>query len=224
MIRVLRFTAAAFWKAVLALIVVVGVVTAAAQLAAPLLGGFRADVERWLESTLRTPVRIEDLAVRWRGQGPALVARNVAVLDLAGHPAVELGELTLLVSLGDMLRDWRMRPTRIGVAGVRLHILRQADGSLGIRGIRAAAGQPVAADEPGPSPAALLLLLPEHLTIADAEVTLEDRLRGRPPLTFRNASLRVRNEADRHEIEASLELPDPSRTRARLAGTLTASP
>ena len=224
MIGILRSTVAALWKAALVLIVVAGVVLAAAQLAAPLLGGFRADVERWLESTLRAPVRIEALAVRWRSQGPELVARNVAVLDLAGQPSVELGELTMSTSLRDALRDRRLRPSRIGVAGVRLQVLRGADGSLGIRGIRAAAAERPGAAEPRASPAAMLLLLPERLEISDAEVTVEDHLRGRPPLTFRNASLVVRNAADRHEVEASLELPDPSRTRARLAGALTADP
>jgi uncharacterized protein (TIGR02099 family) len=225
MIRLFKSAAATLWATVLFLIILAGVVTAAAQLAAPLLGGFRTDVERWLESTLRTPVRIEGLAVRWRPRGPELVARNVAVLDLAGHPTVELGELSVAVSLGDVLRERRLRATRIGVAGVRLQILRRTDGSLGIRGVRPVAAEPpVGADAADSPAAALLLLLPEQLTVTDAEVIVEDRMRGRPAVTFRNASLALRNEGDHHEIDASLELPDPHRSPLRLAGRLIAEP
>ena len=224
MIRLLKSTAAALWATVLGLTILVGIVTAMAQLAAPLLGGFRADVERWLESTLRTPVRIEGLAVRWRSKGPELVARNVVVLDLAGHPAVEIGELSVAASLGDVLQEWRLRPTRVGIAGVRLEIQRRIDGSLGIRGVRTAgAGQHAA--EAGDSPAAaLLLLLPELLTVTDAEVSIDDRMHGRPPVTFRNAHLTLHNERDQHQIEASLELPDPHRSTLRLSGRLKADP
>ena len=223
MIRLFKSTASAIWLAALVLIIVAGVLTAAVQLAAPLLGVFRTDVERWLESTLRTPVRIEGLAVRWRTRGPELVARNVAVLDIAGRPTVELGELTIAAALGDVLRDRRLRPSRIGVAGVRLQVVRKTDGSLGIRGIRPAAADR-AGEDADSAGAALLLLLPEHLAITDAEITIEDRMRGRPPVTFRNANLTLRNANDRHEISASLELPDASRSRLRLVSELTADP
>jgi uncharacterized protein (TIGR02099 family) len=225
MVRPFKAIAAAILTAALVLTVAAGVITALVQLATPLLGGFRADVERWLESTLRTPVRIEALAVRWRAHGPELVARNVAVLDLTGQPTIELAELTIAAELADVVRDWRLRPSRIGVAGVRLQVLRKTDGSLGIRGIRpAAAVSPVAQDTPDSRGAELLLLLPDRLTVSDAEVVVEDRMRGRPPLTFRDASLTLRNERDRHEISASLQLPDSNRTRLRLAGVLTADP
>ena len=225
MTRLLKSAATALGWVVVVLIIATGIAAALAQFATPLLGGFRTDVERWLESTLRTPVRIEGMAVRWRRQGPELVARNVAVLNLAGHPAVELRELTIAATLGDLLRDWRLRPSHIGVAGVRLQVVRRTDGSLGIRGIRPAAAEPSAADTAAESTAAaLLLLLPERLAITDAEVTIEDRMRGRPPLTFRHASLTLRNEQDRHELNASLELPDGHGTHLRLAGTLNANP
>lgn len=225
MIRLLKSAAAALWATIIALIILVGVVTATVQLATPLLGGFRTDVERWLESTLRTPVRIEGLAVRWRSGGPELVAHNVAVLDVAGHPTVELGELSVALSLADVLRERRLRATRIGVAGVRLEILRRTDGSLGIRGVRpAATGRQAASDVADSPAAALLLLLPERLTVTDAEVTIEDRMRGRPPVTFRNAGLTLRNAGDLHEIDASLELPDPHRSILRLSGRLNADP
>ena len=225
MIRLIKFTAAAIWSTVLALIIVAGIFLATAQLAAPLLGGFRSDVERWLESTLRTPVRIGGLAVRWRSKGPELVARNVAVLDLAGQPAVELDELSVSIALGDLLRDWRLRPSRIGVSGVRLEILRRTDGSLGIRGVRPVAAERAALSEVVDSPAAaLLLLLPERLRVTNAEVTIEDRMRGRPPITFRNAGLTLHNTGGLHEIDASLDLPDPQRSTVHLAGRLTADP
>jgi len=223
MIRLFKSTAAAIWSAALALVIVAGAITAAAHLAAPLLAGFRGDVEQWLESALRAPVRIEQLALRWRTQGPALVARNVAVLDVAGHAMVELGELTMTVALADLLREWRLRPSRVGISGVRLKVLRRADGSLGIEGVRPfEAG---ALTTPTQTPAAtLIVLLPQRLHISDAQITVEDRMRGRPPLTFRNASLVVDNEGERHRISASLELPDGHRTPLTLAAELTASP
>jgi uncharacterized protein (TIGR02099 family) len=223
MIRLFKSAAATVWAALLTLVILAGLLSAVAQLATPLLGGLRSDVEHHLGQALRAPVRIERLAVRWRGLGPELVARQVSVQDLGGQSGLELDEVTVALSLADVARHGRIWPTRIGIAGVRLKLVRLADGALAIEGLR-----PFAADAPtgeaGGRERLAVLLAPERLHITDAEIVVEDRMRGRPPVAFRNGVLLVRNDGARHQINAALDLPDARGTRLSFAADLHAAP
>ncbi len=223
MIRLFKSAAAVLWAGLLTLVIVAGVLSAVAHLATPLLGGLRADVEHHLEQALRAPVRIERLAVRWRGLGPELVAKNVAVLDLGGQAGLEIAEVTVALSVADALRHGRLWPSRIGVAGVRVRLVRQPDGALAIEGLRPFAAEPGGGEGDGRARIAALLV-PERLRITDAEIVVEDRMRGRPPVVFRNGVLLVRNDGARHQINAALDLPDERGTRLSVAADLQADP
>jgi uncharacterized protein (TIGR02099 family) len=206
-VHLLKSFAAKLWAALLALVIAAGALTAAAELLTPLLGTLRERVEVFAESVLRAPVQIGSMAVRWHRWGPELALREVAVLDRSGRESIRLRELTLGADLGDLLTESGMQPWRIGVAGVRLSLVRGADGALRLRDVgagEAGVGEPAAA---------AVFLMPERVHITRAEVVVEDEMRGRPPLRFRDVDVVLRNQGPRHQANASLQLPAGGRLR-----------
>ncbi len=209
MIRLFKSFAARLWAALLALVIAAGALTAAFQLLTPLLGALREQVEVLAGSVLRAPVRIGSMAVRWHRWGPELALRDVAVLDRSGQESIRLRELTLGADLGDLLTERGMQPWRIGVAGVRMSLVRSADGALSVRDV--GAGDAAGGGEP--AAAAAVFLLPERVHVSKAEVILEDEMRGRPPVRFRDVDVVLRNQGARHQANASLQLPSGGRLR-----------
>ncbi len=209
MIHLFKSFAAKLWAALLALVIAAGALTAAAQLLTPLLGALRERVEVFAESVLRAPVRIGSMAVRWRSWGPELALREVTVLDRSGQESIRLRELTLGADLGDLLTETGMQPWRIGVAGVRLSLVRNADGALSVRDVGAGG----AGGGGEPAAAAAVFLLPERVHVTRAEVVLEDEMKGRPPLRFQDVDVVLRNQGARHQANASLRLPAGGRLR-----------
>lgn len=160
----------------------------------PSLQSYRPDVEAWLGATLGGPVSIGTLSGSWHGWAPQVRVKDLRLLDDEGRPRVRFREAILRVDALGSLLTANLKPRRLTISGVRLSLLRSADGRFHIQGLKT----------PGDAVSAELttaLLSQARLAITDAEVLWQDQMANTPPLALTDVSVRLRNSGERHQLE-----------------------
>ncbi|MGD9355167.1 MAG: hypothetical protein PVH71_00675, partial [Chromatiales bacterium] len=157
------------------------------------------------------PIEADSLFVIWRGDGPAIVMRNLRLYDRERTRAnLRADRVMLRFSLLELLRYRNLTPDEISVSGIHLVLIRHEDGSLSVHGIEE---QKEAATAPGMqendkaiiSP---LLLQPDYLRISDARVTLVDLLSKSRPLHLSPVTVEIEKRDDRYRLASSLSVED----------------
>lgn len=179
---------------------------------ARLLTGYAADhhdrIEERLGELVGQDIEIGTIGAAWRGFGPRLQLDDIRVLDAAsGRPLVRFahGEVgfDLLVSL--LRGEWYV--DRLVVSGVRLTVIRAADGGLTVAGFEMPA-TPAEGPATGADQLLSWLLAQGRLAVEDAEVTWIDRHSDTPSeLRFSDVSLEMRNAGARHRLTGFARLP-----------------
>ncbi|MEN8174945.1 MAG: AsmA-like C-terminal region-containing protein [Pseudomonadota bacterium] len=200
MLHLARFFARhLFLSAVLLLVVLALLLTAARLLTPSLMSSYREHLAERAGEVLGQPVTIGELSAHWRGLGPELVLHDVSLLSPEQRvPMFKLSELTLDFGLGEMLATGYLVPGRITITGTGFTLIRHADGSLTVQGVEAegAAGGDVSA----------LLLRPARVNLRGARFTWVDLMRGRPPLVLEDVDLQIRNDDVRHQFNADFHV------------------
>lgn len=169
------------WYGVAALVVSLAVASVALRLALPGLDARRGAIERAAGAITGIPVRIERLRADWRGAFPSVVADGVTLGGDDAPSALRFAhaevDIALLASLS------RREPVleRLALEGVELTVRREADGRFVIAGLP-------------PRRTAFLdwLLRQRDVSVSDADLVFEDRLRDTPPQRFENLFLALR--------------------------------
>jgi uncharacterized protein YhdP len=215
MIRLLRSFAAKVWLSLVLLIILGGIVTAAARLLLPMVDQYRPEAERIASETLGQPVEISKLSARWRGFGPELVLEDVRLMDPAtGKPSFRLDAIHVGISIFDTLRSKTIQPREITFNGASLFIKRRSDGSIVISGLEGVG----AGADPGEGK---LFFLPYRIALKQSELYWENQAIGAEPLRFVDVEIILTNDGNRHQLDALLSLPDNKKARMKLAADIT---
>ena len=215
MIRLTKRLVVKLWQGLLLAVILIGILSGVARLLAPVVAGYRGEVAQWAQETLGQPVRIGDMAARWRGFGPRLVLHDVALLDArTRRPNLQFSEVRIDLNLIDVLRSGNPVPQRVTVVGAELLVKRRSDGSIVVQGLEDLQAQ---GDGGGASP---LYLLPWRLAFRDSTVFWENQAIGAEPVRFENVAVTLVNDGPRHQLDASLNLPGKDRGRMELHADL----
>jgi len=204
MIHVAKFVARhLFLSAFLALVAGAVLLTLARVLTPVVLARYTDDIAAFATERLGQPVTIGRLDAHWQGLGPALVQSDVSLMSHVGRrPVLTLDEVGVDFGLADMLKTGFIAPGRITVKGTRLTLVRRPDGSLHIQGVEAEGR------ESGDGDASALLLIPARVELRESQVEWLDQMRNRPPLVVENVNLGIRNDEQRHQVDADFRIGD----------------
>jgi uncharacterized protein (TIGR02099 family) len=206
---VIRLLYSRLWLLGAGAAILLAVLLVVARLLTPYAAGYHERIEQRVGELVGQRIEIDTISAAWRGFGPRLQLNDVRLLDAeSGRPLVRFarGEvgLDLLASL--MRGEWYI--DRLVISGVRLTVIRAADGGLTVAGIEVPAAQAGAAAAAGADQLLAWLLAQGRLAVDDAEVTWIDRRGGAATgLQFSDVSLEIRNAGARHQLTGSARLP-----------------
>ncbi len=216
MIRVTKYLAARLVPLLMTLVILLAVAASAGRLLAPVVSQFRGDVELWAEEALGQPVQIGLMEARWRGFGPQLLLRDLALLDVDTHrPALRLADVRVDIGLLDLLHAGPPMPRQITIVGASVLVKRRSDGSIAVAGLE---GATPGGNESG------LFLLPRRLVLSNSELYWQNLAIGAEPQRFSDVDIQLINDGDHHQIDARLSLPGGSGEQLELAADLRGKP
>ena len=205
MLNVTRFLLRHLWAATALTVVVLAVTTFTLRyLLLPQAGYLLPKVEHLVSDYAGRPVKIDGFNIDWLGREPVLSLQGLQVFPQYGGDTPQLELASLYVSLDPWaLATAEVRIGRLSVAGIRLSLLRHADGRISVEGF---AGGDQAAASGDNTAVALWLLAQPRLGLYSSQVELRDEMSGRD-LRFNDVNVELENDGERHRLGGSLRLP-----------------
>ncbi|MGE0081559.1 MAG: YhdP family protein [Thiohalomonadaceae bacterium] len=200
-----------------AVLVLAAVLLTAMRLVLPHAADYRAQVEAWVSAYLGQPVRIERMDARLLVLSPTLVLDGVELLEPSGaRPLARLASLHIGIAPLDSLRTRSLVMSELTVVGARLAVERRKDGSLQIEGISL---QGAAEQSDDPLAVGRWLLTQHRLTLRESSLLWRDRVTGRER-AFEQVTLELRNDGNRHRLDAALHLSEDLGSTLHIAADL----
>jgi len=202
-----RFVWVSAWYAFAAVVVLVATLFAAARLLLPYADQYSVEIGERLSSYLEQPVLVRALDAEWDGWGPSLVLRDAALLDAMGeHPVLQLEKIRLGFDLLDSVRQWQPIFSHITLVGVDLVLTRSKLGEFSVEGV--SAGNDEVGQKPEDTERMMAWLFSQgQLGLENSNITWRDEMGTGRELHFSAVNIRLRNDDDRHQLDASLDLP-----------------
>ena len=172
------------------------------------------------------PIEADSLSVAWRGDGPAIVMRNLRLYDRERTRAnLQADRVTLRFSLLELLRYRNLTPDEIRVAGIHLVLIRHEDGSVSIHGLEQQKERDATTgiSETETAPISPLLLQPGYLRLSDAQVTLIDLGSNSRPLHLSPVTVDIDRQGDRHKMAAAFSVENGQQGEMNLIADLALS-
>lgn len=199
------------WVAVLAgvSVIVLAIALGGFRLLASQLPGYQAEIQAWLNAELGLHVEFDRLDLRMAFGGPEVSFYDSAIAsEDPEQPFVVARETTIRFDPLALILNRQFVARRLAIAGIRLTVVRNEDGSLVIAGAPSGADMVLDFDFQIP---------PEvELVIRDSSVTYEDRdARVRWP--FENVSVEVNQGPDSVEMTVRAEPPPALGSRIEMS-------
>ncbi len=195
------------WYAFAAVVVLVATLFAAARLLLPYADQYNAEIGERLSSYLEQPVLVRALDAEWDGWGPSLVLRDAALLDAMGeHPVLQLEKIRLGFDLLSSARQWQPVFSHITLVGVDLVLTRSKLGEFSVEGISARSDD--IGQKPEDTAKVMKWLFSQgRLGLENSNITWRDEMGAGRVMHFSAVNISLRNDDDRHQLDASLALP-----------------
>ena len=194
------------------LIIVLALCTIIARIGLPLLASHKSDIEARISDYLNSPVEIGELSLRWKGSGPMLHARDVAVYE-SDERSVQLDELLVDINLAKSLLQGIPIINELSLVGARLAIESDADGQFGLHGTKSIAANDSGEDDvssPNRSRGVDIvawLFNARKVGLLDTELVLSDLKTGRR-IVIDDLNILAENNGDNHMLRVDAQLPE----------------
>ncbi len=207
--RLIRLFVRIFWLTFTLVTVSTAVIVTLVRLLLPSIDQYNSNIETWLGDYIGQPVEIGVLNAEWEGWTPLLHLIDIRLLDTSRHRTItRFEEAKIRLDLLTSIKRLKPVPGQLSVSGIHLSLLRDTDGSITIEGI----GDSESEHNSGLYRNALVYWLEnqQDLSINSANITWHDRMLDQPPTEFANVTLRLRNEANHHQLQGAFNLPEQS--------------
>ncbi len=178
----------------------------------PRIDALRPWLEEQASRTLGVVVRIGSISAQSNGLIPSVELRGVQVLDVQGHPALELSSVIAAVSPRSLLAGGL---EQLYVDSPVLDVQRKADGVIWVGGFA------LPQTDSGDSAGADWLFRQPELAIRHGTVRWTDALRDAPPLELSDVDLVLRNRHFTHSLRINANPPAHWGERLSLQGVFT---
>ena len=162
----------------------------------PELPRYRPQLEAAVGHLLGETLRMGALSAELTGLDPALVARDVCVLNAASSPVLCLGRIAVHLDTLATLLTAQPALHRLEISETDLSLIRDRDGHFKLAGLNAS----------GETPA--WLLATRHITLADARLHWLDQNQSAPPRFAATLTLGLDLTDGRHRLNLEAALPD----------------
>jgi len=202
-----RFAWVSAWYAFVAVVVLMATLFAAARLLLPYADQYSAEIGERLSNYLEQPVLVRALDAEWDGWGPSLVLRDAVLLDAMGeHPVLQLEKVRLGFDLLDSVRQWQPVFSHITLVGVDLVLTRSKLGEFSVEGVSARSGE--IGQKPEDTAQVMEWLFSQgQLGLENSNITWRDEMDAGRVMHFSAVNISLRNDDNRHQLDASLALP-----------------
>jgi uncharacterized protein (TIGR02099 family) len=185
----------------------------------PNLQNYREDIQLALTTAVGQPVTVGKASGNWDGLRPELILEDVALLDHAGRPALNLARIDLTLAWLS-LAVWEPRFHSIELHRPALRVGRDKRGVISVAGLEVG-------EQEGGTEFSDWLLRQAELVVRGASLTWHDELRAATPLVLRDVDLFVSNDGDRHRFGLRAvpprELAGPLDLRGDVSGASVAT-
>lgn len=198
------------WKGLAALVAAAVILCATVigvfRLFAPLVPGYRAEVERWATKALERPVNITGMGARWDWHGPEITLDDVKLYSHDGsHVVITARQIRLGVTLRALLHGAFSAPSRITLIEPQLAVVRDETGAYRLRGFGDASGQTNSTDWRRALNDAFNQ--PAEVIVRDGSVTLLDMRQRATAFVFSGVDIELDNTVDTHRVSLKARLP-----------------
>jgi uncharacterized protein (TIGR02099 family) len=202
---------------VAAVLVIAAVLLTGVRLVLPHAADYRAHVEHWVSGYVGHPVRIERMDARLLVLSPTLVLDGVALVAPGGsEPLARFDSIHIGLAPLASLRAGRLVMDDLTVIGARLAVQRREDGELRVEGLSLPERSGPRED---PLAVGRWLLAQQRLRLRESRLVWRDELAG-SERAFEQVSLELRNDGDRHRMNATLHLPEDLGSTLQVAADL----
>lgn len=201
-------------------LVLAAVLLTAMRLILPYAADYRAQVESWVSGYLGQPVRIERMDARLLMLSPTLILEGVELLDPSGtRSLIRVDSLHIGIAPLDSLRTRSLVMSELTVVGAHLVVERRQDGNLKVEGVSRSVD---VQEQQSSDPLAMgrWLLAQHRLTLRDSSLLWRDHVTGRER-GFEKATIEMRNDGERHRLDATLYLSEDLGSTVHIAADLS---
>ncbi len=176
------------------------------RLSLPGIGGYRQQTQDWISEYMNYPVEISNIDADWNSWSPNLWLQDVNIIDpVSNENILNFNSVQISIDIIKSLANNQIIPKTITVSDLSLTLIRRQDGS-----VTASKYSPDDFSDKGLDNDAIAqwFLVQKNILVRDAQITLLDLKDDAPPLLLSNATLRIRNNDYRTQIEGSAILPE----------------
>jgi len=175
------------------------------RLALPGIGGYRQQTQDWISQYMNYPVEISNIDANWDSWTPNLHLHSVSILDpVSNEQILNFNSVLISIDIFESLYRSEIIPESITVSDLSLTLIRRQDGS-----VTASRYLPddFKDEQTNNDALAKWFLAQKNILIRKAQITLFDLNQNDEPLLLSDATLRMRNNDYRTQIEGSAILP-----------------
>ena len=212
------------WYSGVGLLVLLAVAVTVFRLAFSSVEEYRAQLETLAGSYLGQPVTISGIDARVAGISPTVILTDVALLHKdSSQPLTRFAAIDIALDPIASLRHFSPI-IELTISGAKLEVTRHRDGSFGVQGLELAAAETSTEKSDGTERSIAeegnalgsWFLSQSRLAVRDSRISLHNEHSGER-FSFDNVALELRNEAQRHRLNASVQLPESIGKELRLA-------
>lgn len=181
------------WTGLFLLMVLGGAVLSLRYWILPDIDQYRGDIVRLINQNTKQKITIGRISGNWDGIRPQLILDQVAVLDRAGQPALELKRVDGTLSWRS-LAILRLNFHSLDILGPAVKVKRDKRGVISIAGIE------IEQTQQDDGSMMDLLLEQRDIEVRNAYIVWHDELTGAPPLELKDVNLQVVNSWNRHRF------------------------
>ncbi len=191
------------WYALAAVLISAAIVVTAARLALPGIGEYKNEIEAWVSEYMDYPLQIDSISADWKGWSPQLHLTQIDLYNIDNTEVVaKFDHASLGIDLIGSLIKGEVIPQRLAVTGLDLQLTRKTDGSIAITNM-----QKANLNDNSNAALADWLFKQNKITLQDSNISWKDNKRGTPVRKFEHVKIDIKTDADRFQLNASVELP-----------------
>lgn len=200
--RLYQFILYSFAFVVLTSAIIITVV----RLALPGIGSYRQQTQDWLSEYINYPVAISNIDASWNSWNPNLQLHQLSILDpVSNEQILDINSVLISINLVKSLIRNEITPEAITLSDLDLTLIRRHDGSITV-----SEELPANIKDKQISNDALArwFLAQKNILVKKAQIRLLGMTQNDDPLLLSNASLRIKNNDYRTQIEGTAILPE----------------
>ncbi len=170
---------------------------------------WRMDLQQLASRYLGRQVYIEALDARLDGVIPVLVLKNVHLMSANGRAELfSFKEAKLQLDILSSIETQSFVPGEFTIQGAEITVVRHKDKSFSFKGMKLKNPDQAVNDAAGSDEFIDWLLQRGDLKVQDSTVIWVDQSRAQPGLRLENVNIHLHNNAEHHQLKASLKLPE----------------